>query len=218
MRRTQNTNRFVNYLAVIERIKDHLGIDFQPSIVEEHVYDCLREIGGVAIETYYTCIPIKDYKIEADELPCNLYNLISVTDNSSAIFAEAKERNSTFEYNKNYVDVPYGRFLDYVFDEKGLRFNVTGIDACLEYEGIKTDEEGRILFEEDKLKAVSAYVVHQWDYAKFRAGTLNPNIYVESKAIMQKEMSACKRSFFNRNYMDKAIKKMYSFNRNRYFY
>jgi len=74
------------------------------------------------------------------------------------------------------------------------------------------------LFEEDLLNVCVAYCVYKSDYAKFRSRQIDPAVYQESYRIYQEEFQKARRTRFNRNYLDKAVKTLLSWNANRYFY
>lgn len=214
----EDTTRYISHLQVMEKLSDFYELHLPERIVQEYVYDCLLELGELAIERYFVALPIKDYKIEAKDLPCNMFHIVSVTKLLDADRYVNAQKPYGFRYNYNYVEKPYGVFIDYKANEKGLHFNITGIDVWIEYDGIKTDEAGNILFKEDILNALVAYVIHKHDYVKLRTGQIAPAVYQESYRIMKEEMEKARRPYFNRNYFDKVVKSLYSYNRNRYFY
>ncbi|MDW8297644.1 MAG: hypothetical protein RMJ97_12260, partial [Raineya sp.] len=86
------------------------------------------------------------------------------------------------------------------------------------WKGIKVDKDNIIVFEEDLLNVCVAYCMMKSDYAKFRSGQIAPAIYQESMRIYQEEFVKARAMRFNRNYLDKAIKTLLSWNSHRYFY
>lgn len=208
-----NTNRYITHLAVMEKLQDFYGITLHERIVQEMVYDCLLDLGRLLITHEVTCIDIQNYMIDASRLPCNLYQIISITEfNPKQLVGEVRRGE------ENFVEQIYGIFVDYVFDDKGLHFNRESGKVCIEWKGIKVNEHYHILFDEDLLNVCVAYCVYRSDYAKFRSGQIAPAIYQESMRIYQEEFQKARRTKFNRNYLDKAIKTLLSWNANRYFY
>lgn len=196
----------------MEKLQDFYGIYLQERIVQEMVYDCLLDLGRITPIRDMTCLDIINYEISNDRLPCNLYYIKSITRYRDIVYDKLKIGE------ENYVSQPYGIFVDYIWDDKSIKFNTTDEKVCIEWEGIKVDSENNILFEEDLLNVCVAYCVYKSDYAKFRSKQIDPAIYQESYRIYQEEFQKARRVRFNRNYLDKAIKTLLSWNSNRYFY
>lgn len=215
---SENSTRYINHLAVMEKLSDFYDIHMQERIVQEYVYDALLDLGKLSIERYFVNLKIQDYKISKEKLPCNLHYIVSVTKRPHIDKVLDYNMPYGFKYNLNYVERPYGIFIDYKANEFGLHFNITDTDIYLEYDGIKTDENEYILFEEDALNALVAYCIYKYDYVKFRTGSINPQIYQESYRIYLEEMKKARVPYFNRNQFDKVIKNLYSYNADRYFY
>lgn len=214
----ENSTRYITHLEVIEKLSDFYEINLPERIIQEWVYDGLSDLGKLSIERYFVKLSIENYKISKEKLPCNLYHIVSVTKRPEIDKELDKNEGFGFKYNLNYVEKPYGIFIDYKANEFGLHFNITGTSIYLEYDGIKTDENEYILFEEDALNALVAYCINKYDYVKFRKGEISPQIYQESYRIAMEEMKKARVPYFNRNTFDKVIKTLYSYNANRYFY
>jgi hypothetical protein len=242
LRPTQNNLYWVSYKTVLQRLYDEYDIQELPEhVVLQHIWDCLNRIGGLGVSKYLTVVDIKDHKFY---LPCNLYEIISLTkkiDNrpdpphpvdllySSSNYGakrntELERRNYKGTYEDNYVNIPRGERVDYIIDssfyEDGVYYaktNVTDIKAYLEYAGLKLDEEGYPMIAETHVPAVLAYIVYRHDYAKFRAGMLLPQIYQESYRQWEEARMLANRGRFNRNELEKALKVLYSYNRNNYW-
>lgn len=214
----ENSTRYINHLAVMEKLSDFYDINMQERIVQEYVYDALLDLGKLSVERYFVKLKIEDYKIPKEKMPCNLHHIVSVTKRPRIDEELDKNELFGFKYNLNYVERPYGIFIDYKANESGLHFNITDTSIYLEYDGIKTDENEYILFEEDILNALVAYCIHKHDYVKFRTGSISPQVYQESYRIADEEMKKARVPYFNRNYFDKVIKNLYSYNSERYFY
>ena len=214
----ENTTRYVNHLAVMEKLSDFYNIQMQERIVQELVYDALLDLGKLAVERYFIPMMIENYTIPVSKLPCNLHYIVSITKMPSRDARIYETYRFGFKYNKNYVERPYGIFVDYKADEKGIHFNITDTGVFIEYDGIKVDKNNYILFEEDALNALVAYCIYKHDYAKFRSGNISPAVYQESYRIMNEEMKKARVPYFNRNVFDKVVKTLYSYNAERYFY
>jgi hypothetical protein len=212
METQQNTHRYITHLQVMEKLQDFYGIYLQERIVQEMVYDCLLDLGRITPIRDMTCLDIIDYKIDNDRLPCNLYYIKSITKHSNILYDKLPIGN------ENYVGQVYGIYVDYIWDNEGIKFNTTNEKVCIEWEGIKIDKDNNILFEEDLLNVCVAYCVYKSDYAKFRSRQIDPAVYQESYRIYQEEFQKARRTRFNRNYLDKAVKTLLSWNANRYFY
>lgn len=213
METNTNSHRYITHLAVMEKLQDFYGITLHERIVQEMVYDCLKDLGRVLLVEEMTCLDIENFHIPVEKLPCNLMEIVSVTEFNESYVVGEKQRGQ-----ENYVEQPYGIFVDYVFDDKGLWFNVDKKKVCIEWKGIKVDKDNIIVFEEDLLNVCVAYCMMKSDYAKFRSGQIAPAIYQESMRIYQEEFVKARAMRFNRNYLDKAIKTLLSWNSHRYFY
>lgn len=240
LKATQNNLRWVSYKVVIQRLYDEYMIqDLPEHVVLQHIWDCLDVIGGLGVSRYLAVVKIEDHKFY---LPCNLFDIISLTrkiDNRPApphpwemTFSEygnmertaLERRHFKGEYQDNYVNIPRGERVDYIIDdsfhdERGYyaKTNVTGMEAYLEYSGLKLDEEGYPLIAESHVPAVLAYVAYRYDYARFRAKMLEPAIYQESYRQWEMAKQEAMRGRFNRNELDKALKVLYGYNRNNYW-
>ena len=226
-----NSNRFATYKDVMLYLHQDYNIaNLQEDVVLRHIYNALQDIDLIAVKDYLYFAKVKDFKVKA---PCNCYHIKSITaptyaiknygiyytdttlSISNTIDVHKSDPNHTYHAH-NYIETPQGPYVDYVWQGEYIKFNYNHPEVAIEYTGMYVDEEGYVFIPEDALEAVVLYIVKRHDYAKLRSGQGNPNIYAETTRLYGEAKRKAKASALNKNYMDKVLDVLYSFDRKTY--
>jgi hypothetical protein len=211
---TENTANWVTHKSVGEQLSDLYKIVMHEKVLLTYVFQALERLSFLATEKKFESFLIQDYVVK---VPCNAFEIVSVTTLES-LSKDVPTDTLGYVYNKNVVDMPYGRFIPYVLQGEEMKFNQTGFHVFIEYKRIKSDDEGNIMFPEYLLTAVLNYVL----MAEFKARWITKEgTYDEYRAMeleWNKERNRAKRGTLNRNEIHEVLQLMFSFNRNKYFY
>ncbi len=211
---TENTVNWITHKAVAEMLLDLYKVELHEKVLMKHVFSGLERLSFLATEKKFESFLIEDYKVN---IPCNAFEIVSVTTLES-LGKEVPTDTLGFEYNKNVVNMPYGRFIPYKVQGDVMEFNQTGFYVFIEYKRIKSDKDGNILFPEYLLDAITMYVLTQEFKARWisKQGTYDEYIAVEREWM--KERNRAKRGTLNRNEIHEVLQIMFSFNKGKYFY
>lgn len=221
----QNSNRYISYKEIVRRLIEEFNVTLQEHVILQHIHDALKDIETIATLDFLYFAKVEDFKVKA---PCNLYHIKSITYNTNeydyslfpyyyqdlSILPLIEEYYSPtgiyYEKAYNYIKAPRGHYVDYTWYDDYIKFNVNNIHVIIEYTGIYTDEEGYPMIFEDWALAVLYYVASKHDFAKLRAGMIDPAIYQETLRIYNQEKNKAKTPLYNRNRLNKALDVLYS--------
>lgn len=171
---------YVTIKTVIEDIQRDTQYDHELNIydVAEWAWKAMDLIGArVAMDEKEITVEINDY---VGQLPFDFksLNAVRTTDYVSMV----PSPDLFFDKNKE-KDIARVSSFTYKIDNKFIFTDFEEGELQVSYNAIKTDDEGFPLVPDEAryVDAVASYIIYKMDYRAYRRGSLQRNIYEESK-------------------------------------
>lgn len=216
---------------IADDIKDRFGIDPDFYVLIKHCVDALKHTRLGALQRKIEKFTVDNYQVE---MPCNTIWVHSVFDIREldslraedgitlplSPFGNNSEAFLASEYTEikgNQTAMTKGTWVNHIWRDPYVDFNVTGVDVWVEYIQTAVDENGFPLIPKVAEEACQYNYVYYHYLPQFMAGKMDGNRFSFIKEERRKKLAqAVNLKGISRNKMSKILNSLSTFDRKTY--